>query len=229
MSELPSTILFDLDDTILDDSGSVADCWQRACRHDIAPAMLETEVRRVAAWYWSDPDRHRTGRADLMAATSSIVAAALEHLGRPDRTAALTIARRYRALRDGAVVPIPGAFAALERLGGRGVRLGLITNGAAGPQRAKLARFDLERLFDYVGVEGELGYGKPDPRAYTTAIGNLGCDPATTWMVGDNLEWDVLAPQRLGIAGVWVNASSPPAEPAAEAPWRVVRSIAELI
>jgi putative hydrolase of the HAD superfamily len=28
---------------------------------------------------------------------------------------------------------------------------------------------------------------------------------ATTWMIGDNLEWDVGAPQRLGLTGVWVD------------------------
>ena len=25
-------------------------------------------------------------------------------------------------------------------------------------------------------------------------------------MVGDNLEWDVAAPQRLGMSGVWIDA-----------------------
>lgn len=226
---LPPVILFDLDDTILDDTGAVADCWMRACDGDPDPAALEPQIRRMAAWYWSDPDRHRVGRADLIRASCLIAAMALERLGRPDAAAAERIGRRYRMLRDEALQPIPRAVETLDLLRSRGVTLGLITNGAGPAQREKLVRFDLERLFDYVGVEGERGFGKPDSRAYATAIAELGCDPATTWMVGDNLEWDVLAPQRHGISGIWVNPSSRDPGPGDVQPWRVVASVAELV
>lgn len=230
MSGRPTTILFDLDDTILDDTGSVQESWRQALLIDgVAPAGLADEVRRTAAWYWSDADRHRVGRADLLAATTGIVETALEHLGRPDPKLARRIATRYRELRERAIAPIPGAIETIERLRGEGVVLGLITNGDAAGQRRKLERFDLERLFDHIGIEGERGFGKPDPRAYTATVEALACDVATTWMVGDNLEWDVLAPQRQGIAGVWVNPSERAPHPGAEAPWRVVSSVAELV
>jgi hypothetical protein len=31
----------------------------------------------------------------------------------------------------------------------------------------------------------------------------LGVGPHETWMVGDNLEWEVVSPQRLGIYAIW--------------------------
>jgi hypothetical protein len=31
----------------------------------------------------------------------------------------------------------------------------------------------------------------------------LGVGPQETWMVGDNLEWEVVSPQRLGIHVIW--------------------------
>jgi putative hydrolase of the HAD superfamily len=31
----------------------------------------------------------------------------------------------------------------------------------------------------------------------------LGVEPDETWMVGDNLEWEIVAPQRLGIYAIW--------------------------
>jgi putative hydrolase of the HAD superfamily len=226
----PATILFDLDDTILDDTGSVSECWRSACCEDeIAPSALEAEVHRVAAWYWSDPDRHREGRADLLAATTAIVSSTLERLGRPDQALAQRVARHYRALRVESISPIPGAIETLEQLRDDGIALGLITNGGASGQRAKLARFNLERLFDYIGIEGELGFGKPDPRAYTEAIQTLSGNVATTWMVGDNLEWDVLAPQRQGISGIWVNPSGRDPKSSVPAPWRVITGVTELI
>ena len=29
--------------------------------------------------------------------------------------------------------------------------------------------------------------------------------PSNAWMVGDNLEWDVTAPMRLGMTGIWLD------------------------
>jgi putative hydrolase of the HAD superfamily len=33
-------------------------------------------------------------------------------------------------------------------------------------------------------------------------------DAQDTWMVGDNLEWEVAAPQRLGIFAVWFDSAA---------------------
>ncbi len=55
----------------------------------------------------------------------------------------------------------PDAHATLDRLKELGVKLALITNGAAEPQRAKVVRFALEHRFDHIQIEGEHGFGKP--------------------------------------------------------------------
>ena len=88
-----------------------------------------------------------------------------------------------------------------------GLRLGLITNGNGPAQRAKIDRFGLAKLFHHVLIEGEFGCGKPDPRVYLTSMNALGCRPSNTWMVGDNLEWEVAAPQQLGLTAIWVDPS----------------------
>ena len=107
-------------------------------------------------------------------------------------------------------IPMAFAFYALgsyavgpARLKALGVRLALVTNGAAEPQRAKVIRFALEERFDHIQIEGEHGFGKPEERAYTHAMEALGVGPQETWMVGDNLEWEIAAPQRLGIYAIW--------------------------
>jgi hypothetical protein len=48
----------------------------------------------------------------------------------------------------------------------------------------------------------EHGFGKPEERAYNHAMEVLGVGPDETWMVGDNLEWEIVAPQRLGICAI---------------------------
>jgi hypothetical protein len=49
----------------------------------------------------------------------------------------------------------------------------------------------------------EHGFGKPEERAYNHAMEVLGVGPEETWMVGDNLEWEIVAPQQLGIYAIW--------------------------
>jgi putative hydrolase of the HAD superfamily len=79
----------------------------------------------------------------------------------------------------------------------------LITNGAAEPHSAKVVRFALEHRFDHIQIAGEHGFGKPEERAYTHAMDVLGVRPNETWIVGDNLEWEIMAPPRLGIYAIW--------------------------
>jgi len=47
--------------------------------------------------------------------------------------------------------------------------------------------------------------------------------------VGDNLEWDVEGPQRLGIRGIWIDIRGRGVPTKSEVPpFRVIRSLAEL-
>src|SRR5579862_2359194 len=210
----PHTLLLDLDDTIIDYGGSAEASWQAVCRlaaqqvEALDAAALFGAIDRVRKWYWSDPERHREGRADLRAASTQIASAALADLGHDRPALARDIARRYRDLRDAAVTLFPGAIDALARLRARGIRLGLLTNGTSDDQRRKIERFDLACYFDCIQIEGEFGRGKPEPQVYLAALTALGGRPESSWMVGDNLEWDVAAPQRLGLRGIWLDRAA---------------------
>ena len=87
------------------------------------------------------------------------------------------MADRFSLIRDAELSIFPGAHETLDQLKRLGVRLGLVTNGAAEPQRAKVIRFALEERFDHVQIEGEHGFGKPEERAYIHALDALGSDP----------------------------------------------------
>ncbi len=227
---LPPVILFDLDDTILDDTGGASAAWERACIESGAPDGLYDAIRAAGAWFWSDAERHRTGRADLREARRAIAATALSNLGLPDDGLATRISARLNALRDEAITPLPGAIKALDVLRARGVALGLVTNGSALHQRWKIERFALAAHFDYVGIEGEVGFGKPDPEAFLRALRALAVGPDEAWMVGDNLVFDVGGAQAVGMHGIWVDvrARGLPEAPVA-VPDRIVTSIAELV
>ena len=74
-----------------------------------------------------------------------------------------------------------------------------------------------------------MGFGKPDHRVYAMALRALMVAAADAWMVGDNLEWDVAQPQRMGLFGIWVDAQGAGLpETAIVRPDRIVRTLSEL-
>ena len=112
----------------------------------------------------------------------------------------------------------------------RGIRLALVTNGAAAIQRAKIERFALAHRFDHIQIEGEHGFGKPEERAYHHAMDALGVAAGDTWMIGDNLEWEVEVPQRLGIYAIWMDTHGDGLpEGSTVRPDRIIRSLTELL
>jgi HAD superfamily hydrolase (TIGR01509 family) len=238
VDDLPPALLLDMDDTILDDSATVEACWDRTCAAFAGPAGVEPAALRAAvhaekAWFWSDGDRHRAGRLDLDAARTAIVAGALRRLGREADGVAGEAARAYALCRRDACRPFPGALEALAAFRARGTRLALITNGASDVQREKIARFGLEGFFEGIFIEGEMGFGKPDERVFRRALAAVGAEPRDAWVVGDNLEWEIVPAKRLGMGAVWVDPAGRGLEIPREAtdarPDRVVRAIRELL
>ena len=71
---------------------------------------------------------------------------------------------------------------------------------------------------------------KPEPDVYRHALERLGVGATETWMVGDNLEWEVETPQRLGMVGIWYDPfdAGVPATATAR-PTRIIKRLSELV
>ena len=234
--KLPKAILFDLDDTILATNIMADDVWQKVCKmfaprvERLKPDVLLKAIREYREWYWSDPHRHRLGRLNMSNARLDIISGVFHQLGIEDPPLAEEIAEVHSVLSAEAVHLSSGALETLDRLKDDGVRLALVTNGTRESQRHKINRFGLGPFFDYILIEGEFGIGKPDERVYMHALDQLDSQPTEAWMVGDNLEWEVAVPQRLGILGIWVDLSGKglPAS-ATMQPDRIIGSLPELL
>jgi putative hydrolase of the HAD superfamily len=228
-------LLVDLDDTLLDYSGGVEECWLDACSAlagsaRVGPEDLAAAIGRARRWFWSDVDRHRRERTNMLGAWSKITARALSDLGAPDEALAAAIAGEFAERRWKRMALFAGVPEALDRLRQRGLPLALVTNGDRTHQRRKIEQHDLARFFDVILIEGEFGAGKPDLSVYRHVLDALGVQAADAWMIGDNIEWDVAAPQRLGLKGVWVDASGQGVpEAAPDRPHAVVRAFAEIL
>ncbi len=233
---LPIAIFFDLDDTIISFDGGAEPLWAEVCEtycqqtNRFPLQQLRDAIFRSAKWYWSDKERHRIGRLHIVPARREVVKRAFQALGVSDCTDAYQIADEFSAKRLERITLFPEARETLRLLTQQGVKLALVTNGNPTEQNNKIDRFDLRPYFEAVFIEGELGFGKPDQRVYLTALGRLNVSPSEVWMVGDNLEWDVAAPQQLGIYGIWHDYRKKGLpESCPVIPDRIIHTISELV
>jgi len=239
MTELPLAMLIDMDDTILSAYGRPEIAWNKIANEfagelkGLPPQQVAAEILTFARNFWSTAApawrlklaeaRHLTVKGGLAAL------AAAGHPALPDDLA-IRIADRFTAYREEEMFVFPGAHEAIDTLKDLGVKLALVTNGAADTQRAKVERFELAHRFDHIQIEGEHGFGKPEERAYLHAMDALGVAAKDTWMIGDNLEWEVVTPQRLGIYSIWIDVHGDGLpEGSTVKPDRIIRSLTELV
>ena len=227
-------LLVDLDDTLLDYSGGVDRSWAEACAACCAPVGLDpdalvTAIVDTRRWFWDDSERQRRERMNMLGAWQHIVEFALERLGQTPTSLPAAVARDFAARRRETMRLFPEALESLAELRRRGVPLALVTNGDAVQQRDKIERHNLAHFFDAILIEGEFGVGKPDETVYRHVLQALGAAPTESWMVGDHLEWDVGAPQQLGLRGVWIDRGGRGLpQGSVVRPHRIIRSLDEL-
>ena len=205
----PRGLCIDLDDTLVCFDGVSESAWRTVCaaftrkNPGIDTERLIAEIHSYSSWYYGDPERHEVGRNRLQETRRDIVKVAFERLGAGSDSQAAEVADAYSELRAAQIFLFPKVHETLDWIRQKGIGLSMITNGEAHLQRAKIERFGLERHFDCILIEGELGYGKPDPRIYRDALTCLGTEIGDTWIIGDNLSWEVEIPKQLGFTCIW--------------------------
>ena len=229
-------MLFDMDDTIVTDDAVSEFAWKEVCRICSETTRLSkseelfTSINEIREWFWGDFERAQEGRLNLHQARRTIVKKALERLGYNDEEVVSQIVNNYVDLKDRVIGLFPNTEGTLRELVRRGIKLALLTNGEGNIQRRKIERFNLDQYFTVCLIEGELGYGKPDPRMYETALDKLETTAEQTWMVGDDLERDIAGAQRLGIFSIWHDYSKKwLADDSRVKPDRIVNNISEVL
>lgn len=208
----PEAVLLDLDDTLI-----AAYRGSEAAWHAIAtefsgelgphtPTAVGQAIADFASAQFTDHTHRQRWRLDPIPTRRATV---VSGLGAADlhlpTDLAHRLADRYESYRHERMHLLPGALTLLDALKGLAIPLGLVTNGSTRVQRDKIERFDLARYFCHIQIEEEAGFGKPDPRAYTNTLSALGVDAAHSWMIGDDVDYDVRVPMGLGLNAIWVD------------------------
>lgn len=225
---LPRAILFDLDDTLCDYSAAR---WSRL---------------RFAFSLGADGQPIERPGVDLEQMIADSIAmhphgvdhfeALYAEYGIANRDEALAAADWYRTNRFHDLALFPEAVAVLQAVrrvslpgtSGSERVIGIITNGPADVQRAKIDRLGIRELVDFVIISGEFGAAKPDPAVFHEALRLSGVSADEAVYVGDAPEFDIAGAAAAGIRSVWVNRHARPWEWPGAPPCREIRRIAEL-
>jgi putative hydrolase of the HAD superfamily len=152
-------VLFDLDDTLHDDTltyrraAKSVSAGVAADRGIDAPALTAAYVAEADAfWHTISPAAFEQSLAGLR---TTMWGAALKRVGIDDDELAAFCGTEYNRYRREYLVLWPGARELLERLRARGLKLGMITNGLAETHRDKIAILQLEDAFDEIFIAVE--------------------------------------------------------------------------
>ncbi|MFP5330839.1 MAG: YjjG family noncanonical pyrimidine nucleotidase [Acidimicrobiia bacterium] len=197
-----TTLLFDLDHTLFDSDASEAEAFDITMRAAgiSDPASVFDAYRRINGALWEGVE---AGRVQPIEVRTLRFQRLFDQIGIDadiDAMADLFV----RSLGDHGDL-YPGARQVLDHLAGR-ARLALVTNGLSDVQRARLARCELDDLFEAVVISSEVGVTKPRPEIFQTAFDRLGGPPKhSAVMVGDSLTSDIAGAIRFGIDTCWYN------------------------
>jgi putative hydrolase of the HAD superfamily len=224
-------VLFDLDDTLHDDTYAYSNAAEEVARevaaeHGIDALALKAAYIAEAEGFW-----HRLSADDLKVKLASLRASmwqsALESVGAgDDPELAKRSAERYNAYRVKYFTLFPGAIELLRALRERGTKLGIVTNGLSETHREKIALLQISQYFDAIFLSDEVGMVKPDPLLFAHACHTLGGAPARSAMVGDRYDRDIAGALEAGLYTIWLNVRGEELPPGAPPPDATCSSIA---
>ena len=196
-------LVFDADNTLLDFTRSAKVAFSETLRfigqdpHD----HLFDVYHKINLECWTDLEAGRISPEELKTRRFS---AFLEHLGLEGDPAEIN--SFYFEVLTRSTFPIDGAYEILETLFNRGYQMAIATNGLAEVQRPRLAEAGIDQFFSEILVSEEIGYFKPNPGFFQTAVERLQAKKTDCLlMIGDNQYSDIEAAQKMGWDTCWFN------------------------
>ena len=95
-----------------------------------------------------------------------------------------------------------GVFEFLDYIKELKIPVVLVTDLTLDVQIKKITRLNLEGRFDFLVTSEEAGKDKPDRKIFDMALDKINKSLKTVWMIGDNVEKDIIGAKNIGAIGL---------------------------
>lgn len=208
----PKFIYFDLDDTLLDHRGA-----EKAALHDLydefdlfqstSPETLIETYHHINTGLW---DKYGKGYIDRDTLQRRRFERTLEKL-RLDRSKYEEVGSFYMRAYRNHWTWMAGAHEAFKRISSS-YETGILTNGFAETQKAKIEQFSLADIVQHLVISEETGYLKPQPEIFEHATSLTQNKPEEILYIGDSYTSDVIGGSAYGWKVAWFTNSDDIAE-----------------
>ncbi|CEA03191.1 Putative HAD-hydrolase YfnB [Metalysinibacillus saudimassiliensis] len=230
-----TTVIFDLDDTLLWDKKSVQTAFDKTCAYattkvEVDPTQLEHATRQAARelyqgyetydytvliginpfeglWgTFDDPTPSFQKMKDIVPQyRRDAWTQGLKACGIDNEALGAELGEYFVETRIASPQLYEDTFKVLDELKGK-YKLIMLTNGAPSLQNLKLRITpELVPYFDHIIISGDFGKGKPDVSIFEHVLEVADITADEAIMVGDNLNTDILGSSRLNMNNVWIN------------------------
>jgi putative hydrolase of the HAD superfamily len=117
----------------------------------------------------------------------------------------------------------------MDYLRSRGYRMHMTSNGFHEVQYKKLESCHLRNYFTTIVLSEDAGANQPSPAFFDYALRTTGAERATTLMIGDNLQTDILGALNAGLDALLFNRWDVDPNDATQAPTFVVWSLRDIM
>jgi len=195
---MPSTIIFDLDNTLLDfwrfkrESAIAAAKAMR--KHGWKLSEKET-VKRIFAIYHTKGIEYQKTFAKLVYGQG--------YKGNEAERIQQAAILAYSRKKMGSLKAYPGIKQALSKLKKRGYKMAVLSDAPRNKAWQRLILTGLDKYFVKVGTFHDTGKQKPDKAPFLAMCKKLKAKPKECIFVGDNPERDIAGAKAVGMRTIW--------------------------
>ncbi|MBJ6275918.1 HAD family hydrolase [Staphylococcus aureus] len=90
----------------------------------------------------------------------------------------------------------------------KNVNIAILTNGKLKEQNIKIDNLDIRSIFEKnIFISQNIGYEKPNPKAFLNVTSNLNVNPEECLFIGDSFKNDILGALNVNMAAIWLTNS----------------------
>ena len=188
------TVLFDLDDTLLDRTNTFALYYDHLIT-TFFPRDISPDEKHEIKQYLKLSDKNGYEKREFFY-QNIILKWRLPYSAEQLENEWLENFHRFS-------VPERNLINVLEYLSSKKYKLGIVTNGLTLMQNGKIDTLGIRSFFQTIVISSDVGMRKPDKEIFLFACKSLDTDASNTVFIGDNYQVDIIGSTQAGLRAIW--------------------------